>query len=196
LPRKSSESADYTRTQLIVALIGLVGVLAAALIANWDKLLAPRSQADSNRVVPIIVQSQNPSPFRTLSEACHKPTRFQWRSPLARAGRSECACADGSRTSLVRYRLADFRTNPPPTATSATWRGAVPIRSPISAKESSTSFRSRAASGRPRASDDEFRKGLKIPKTTLRGIDACYVDLVVKPGLRTISILSTHGYLV
>ena len=43
LLRSAALSKNSHKTQIIVALIGLIGVLAAAVIANWDKIFPERS---------------------------------------------------------------------------------------------------------------------------------------------------------
>ena len=52
----SNESNSH-KTQITVALIGLVGVLGAALIANWEKIFSPAKEPTP----PVSTNSANPS---------------------------------------------------------------------------------------------------------------------------------------
>jgi hypothetical protein len=57
---ENSDKGGHT-TQVVVAVIGLVGVLGGALIANWDKLF-PRVQS---QVAPVPEKSDFPKPSRS-----------------------------------------------------------------------------------------------------------------------------------
>lgn len=54
-----------SRTQIIVALVGLFGTLSVAVISNWDRLFPPRSSSLSS-----------PSPSPTLNETAQSAWQF------------------------------------------------------------------------------------------------------------------------
>jgi hypothetical protein len=52
-----ARGTDGGRTQIIIAAIGLIGVIAAALIANWDKI----SRRDPPAAAPVVAGQAPPA---------------------------------------------------------------------------------------------------------------------------------------
>lgn len=77
-PEKGRKSP---RTEVIVALIGLVGVLGGALFANWDKLFPPSGAKDSP-----VTNVSNTSPQSSTSNVSEDPV-ILWTLSCAETGK-------------------------------------------------------------------------------------------------------------
>jgi len=76
--------ASATRNEIIIAVIGLVGIIFTGVISNWDKLFSPSSSATNSPVVSddINVQARyyiETSGFRTAMEALEKQRAERYR---------------------------------------------------------------------------------------------------------------------
>ena len=76
------------KTEVVVAIIGLIGVLGAAVIANWEKIFSPRPGPNNN--VP--VNRLTPQPLITDPETCL--TRFLQGVPKDRLSTLETGAND------------------------------------------------------------------------------------------------------
>ena len=94
-------SGSNHRVQIIVALIGLIGVIAGAMFANWDKIFG---QSDNGRTTPPSV----PGGTQTSKPQCKNGF------VLRMAGPSDYICVTRERYGEVQSenRLAAARVNP------------------------------------------------------------------------------------
>jgi hypothetical protein len=68
-PEKQKEEGFKGSTQIIIALIGVVGVLGAAFFANWEKIF-PKNSQDKTTVPTIQSNGQiSPAPISNISRS-------------------------------------------------------------------------------------------------------------------------------
>ncbi|NJL41157.1 MAG: hypothetical protein HC899_33825 [Leptolyngbyaceae cyanobacterium SM1_4_3] len=66
-----------SRTQIVLALIGLIGTVSVALFASWDKIFIPK-QSQSSALPSTVTQSITPSPSAIITPSPSQITEGDW----------------------------------------------------------------------------------------------------------------------
>jgi hypothetical protein len=94
MPDDNSNKNQDSRTQIMLALIGLFGTVGVALITNWDKLFPPEPSAS---VTPSSSVFASPSPLVSLSPSpsVDRPAQSTWQF-IGTASTGESVFVDSS----------------------------------------------------------------------------------------------------